>query len=290
MNRTDFDSEEREFRREIQAAMTADREAAGACPSPDLLMAARSGVDFDGSEDVQRHMALCPICEQLVQDLAEYEFPAASDEEDRRIRARWQDPRSRPVRSQLRIWAPLLVAAMLVVGIFVARGTRQPTALQNATPVQHSTPPAAEAFNLAKAAIKIPASAVLTYRNGAGGTQTYLADLATALAPYRKDDYAEAADRLGAVSRKYPDAAEPAFYKGVSQLFLNQNDAAIESLQQARRRAGETLRDDVSWYLALAFNRVGRISDASHEAEALCSHAGDYKDRACAAADELRAK
>jgi hypothetical protein len=186
---------------------------------------------------------------------------------------------------------------MLVVGILVLRGTHQSatsspqeTAHQNTPRVAPFTPPASSPFTLAKAAIKIPAAAVLTFRGDANEARTYLADLAAALKPYRKDNYAEAARMLATLSFKYPDAAEPAFYAGVSRLFLNQNEAAIESLQSARHHAGETLRDDISWYLALAFNRVGETSDAHREAEALCLRAGEYKDRACAAADQLKSR
>jgi hypothetical protein len=298
MNRTDFDSEEREFQRDIAGAVCAHREQAGVCPSPDLLMAACSGVPFEGAEDVRRHMAKCSICEQLSRDLAEYEFPAATDEEDRRIRARWQAARG--ASSWPRIWRPLVVSAavaLLVVGIFVVRSARQSatlspkeTAQQIVPPASRLTPPASSPFTLAKAAIKIPAAAVLTFRGGANESRTYLADLAAALEPYRKDNHEEAVRKLAALSLKYPDAAEPSFYEGVSQLFLNQNEAAVEALQSARRHAGDTLRDDISWYFALALERVGRTSDARREAEALCSRAGEYKDRACAAADQLKSR
>lgn len=298
MTRADFDSEEQEFLREIDAALT-DRARVGACPSPQLLMAACNGVPFEGSEDVQRHLVLCPICEQLSRDLSEYEFPPATNTEDRRMRARWQAAKGGPV-ARRRSWRPWFVAAavaMLMVGILVVRRTHQSatsspkeTARQTVLPVPRLAPQAAVVFTLAKAAIKIPASAVLTFRSAAGGGDTYLADLAAALEPYRKDNYSEAARVLTALSLKYPDAAEPAFYAGVSRLFLNQNEAAIESLQSARLHASETLRDDISWYLALAFEHMGRTSDARREAEALCLRAGEYKDRSCAAADQLRSR
>jgi hypothetical protein len=297
MSRNDFDSEEREFQRDIGGAVRAHREQAGGCPRPDVLMAACSGVPFQGFEDVQRHMAICPICEQLSRDLAEYEVPAATDEEDRRIRARWQAARG--TAWWLRIWRPLAVAAaaaVLMVGIFVVRSARQSATSSPKETAQQIVPPApqlttpAGGFILAKAAIKIPAAGVLIFRGDANEAKTYFTDLAAALEPYRKDNYAAAARRLAALSLKYPDAAEPAFYEGVSQLFLNQNEAAVEALQSARRHAGDTLRDDISWYFGLALERVGRTSDARREAEALCSRAGEYKDRSCAAADQLKSR
>jgi len=285
MSRTDFDPEEQEFRRDIEAALSG-RAGPGVCPKPDLLMAARSGVSFEGAENVLRHVALCPICEQLSRDLAEHEFPPASDAEDRRIRAKWQSGAG-PVRSWFRVARPLsliAVAAVLVAGFFVARDWRRPVQPKTAETAPRT------AFVLTKASIKVPASAVLTYRGNVEAAKTYLEALAAALEPYRKDDYAEAARGLAELSRKYPNAAEPAYYLGVSQLFLNQNEAAVESLQAARSHADDAMRDDVSWYLAVAYNRVGRTSDARREAEALCMGGGEYKDRACAAASELNRK
>ena len=136
---------------------------------------------------------------------------------------------------------------------------------------------------LQKAAIKIPAAAVLLYRSDRKDSQAFLQDLAAALEPYRRDDYAEAARLLAPLTSKYPDASEPVFYLGVSQLFLNQNEAAIESLRLAHRRGDATLRDDASWYLAVALDRAGKTQDARVEVEALCGRAGVYKDQACTA-------
>lgn len=301
MSRIDFEPEEGKFQREIQAALNGGRPWPSPCPTPDLLMAARSGVSFEGSEAVQSHMAVCPICEQLVRDLGEYEFPGVSDAEDRRIRARWQDRGAGPGWWGLRSWRFVAAAgalAVVLLAILVLSNTRQgiqeiksppkEAARQTAPAAPESAQKATAAFTLAKAAIKLPASAVLTFRGNAGDARTYLADLAAALEPYRRDDYAEAAHRLSAVARKYAHTAAPAYYEGVSQLFLNENESAIESLQAARRRAGETLADDISWYLVLAFHRAGRTSRALQEAEALCRRAGEYKERACAAAAEVR--
>ena len=126
MNRTDFDSEEQDFQREIEVVLRANRAREGTCPRPELLMAACSGVPFEGAVDVQRHLAICPICEQLSRDLSEYEFPAATNAEDRRIRSRWQAAQSGPAVSWLGGWKPWFVAAtvaMLVVGTLVVRGT-----------------------------------------------------------------------------------------------------------------------------------------------------------------------
>jgi predicted Zn-dependent protease len=141
---------------------------------------------------------------------------------------------------------------------------------------------------LEKAAIKLPAASVLLYRSDAASSQAFLKDLAAALKPYRADDYSEASRRLGNLSRKYPNSPEVPFYLGVSQLFLNDNTHAVDSLQAAGRLAGETLRDSISWYLIVALNREGRDQQALVAASTLCAQAGEYKQKACAAADEMK--
>lgn len=292
MTKADFDSEEQEFRRELEAALAANRAAAGPCPKTDLLMAARSGVPLEAARAIERHVALCPICRQLSQDLAEHEFPSVSAAEDRRIRARWQRAGTQPAHFWLRSWQMLSLAAVITASVMVmvvVRSTRQaPTVPKMVTRAVPPAPATTDVFTLAKAAIKVPATAALTFRGGSNAGKAYLGDLAAALEPYRADDYAEAARRLESLSRKYPDAAEPLFYAGVSQLFLNQNDAAIRLLEAARQHPGDTLRDDIAWYLAVAFDRAGRTADARREAEALCMDPGEYKERACAAANAIK--
>jgi len=293
VSKPDFDFEDQEFRRELEPALADNRAAAGPCPKPDLLMAARSGVPLEAAESIERHVARCPICQQLSRDLAEYQFPPVSEAEDRRIRAPWQTTQTPAARSWRLSWQALsLVAAVAasVVGVVVVHGPRHappaPEAVARAVPP--ATQPLIAMLTLAKADIKIPATAVLTFRGDANAGKSYLADLAVALEPYRADDYAEAVRRLESLSRKYPDAAEPLFYAGVSKLFLKQNDAAIRLLETARERPGDTLRDDITWYLAVALDRAGRTADARREAEALCKPPGEFKDRACAAAAALK--
>jgi hypothetical protein len=301
MNRPDFHPEESEFLREMEPTLARNRSLAGPCPPTDLLMAAVSGVPLEDAGAVLEHAARCPICAQLSRDLAAHELPGVSDAEDRRIRARWEPRRApRPTASVWNwLWRPLPAAVVFAtLAALVAIAVRKsPSVIQPVSPVETArgpsvspTPapaPSAFALVLQKAAIKIPAAAVLIYRSDRKDSQAFLKDLAAALEPYRRDDYAEAARLLAPLTGKYPDAAEPAFYLGVSQLFLNQNESAIASLQMAGRRAGETLRDDASWYLALALERAGKPDDARREAEALCIRAGEYKDKACAAAHEL---
>jgi thioredoxin-like negative regulator of GroEL len=93
---------------------------------------------------------------------------------------------------------------------------------------------------------------------------------------------------MEALSMKYPKSVEPYYYLGVSRLLLNENESAVRSLDAARALADDNLRDDISWYLALAMDHAGRTEDARRELQALCGAAGEYQSKACAAVQELR--
>jgi len=190
--------------------------------------------------------------------------------------------------------AAVLVVAIALVVILRQRGPQpdqpgnsgEPTA---STEPRLPAPPARgrTAFVLSKAAVKVPAAAVLTFRTGSEDARAFLSELASALEPYRKDDFAEAARRLEPLARKYRESAEARLYLGVSRLFLDEPLVALASLEAGRRFADDALRDDVSWYLALAFDRAGRVDDARQELRALCLRPGEYQKRACASLDEL---
>ena len=295
MSTSDFNAEEEGFRDQIESTLREVHATAGPCPDPDLLMAARSGVLTQGAEAVQRHIQICPICSQLSKDLSEHEYPGASNAEDLRIRARWRgldQPARRSIRRPLAAVAAAVLLAAGGLGIWLARrSVPQQTAEAVPPAIQlpsRSSGTGSVVLPLEKAAIKIPAEAVLLYRGDASSSQAFLNDLAAALKPYRADDYSEASRRLGNLSRKYPNSPEVPFYLGVSQLFLNDNTQAVDSLQAARRLADELLRDSISWYLIVALNREGRDQQALAAASSLCAQAGEYKQKACAAADELK--
>ena len=182
MSKSDFDAEEKEFRREIAAALNEIRSSAGRCPHPDQLMAAAAGVQFADADAVRRHSAVCPICTDLIRDLSSYEYPPISPEEDRRIRQKWAAETGVAKRKEswwTWFWQPLplaaaaaLAIAVLVTGTMVLRQPAQQTD-QSVKVVEPSPRPANAklvAFVLEKAAIKVPAAAVLIYRSGGEST------------------------------------------------------------------------------------------------------------------------
>src|SRR5262249_42923497 len=115
--KNEFDPTEKEFLQDVRSVMANVRMVAGPCPHPDLLMAARAGVQTVAAEGVLRHLALCSVCRQLAEDLVAHEYPGASAEEDRRIRARWKSHRSWNLKRKRRsaqpqgTWKPGAMAA-----------------------------------------------------------------------------------------------------------------------------------------------------------------------------------
>jgi tetratricopeptide (TPR) repeat protein len=298
MRDKDFERDEKEFQREIQPVLTALRSNVGPCPHPDEVQATLAGVPFAAAENVRKHLTICPLCKALSEDLSAYEYPDMSEEEDQRIRARLPRAQVVPDRNVSRwawLWRPVpMAAAAAVIAFVVITGLinlRKPSATVDQSAKSVDVPAVAtprSVFNLQKAAIKVSATAVLTYRSGADSDKTYLDDLAAALKPYRSDEYSEAARLLEPLSKKYPKSVEPLFYLGVSLLFLNENDKALETLSRARSVTNDTLRDDISWYLAIALDRVGRKDDSRVEVENICLRSGEYQQTACTAAQELR--
>lgn len=295
MSKRDFNPEELEFRKQLDPALSSLRSSIGQCPDPDLLVAAESGMPVESAECVRRHLAACPICQQLLQDLKGYEF-LLSEEEDQRIRGKL--PQISPRAS---FWKPIpiAIAAALLLGLAglwtfwpstTPKGIPATSQTAQSSPIDKTPSNPSPVLKLEKAPVKVPAAAVLLYRNGGSADKAYLQDFAAALEPYRADNYAESAVRLQALSTRYPKSAEAFFYLGVSQLFLNQEAKALDSLKAAKPLADESLQDDVSWYLAVALERSGEPQEARNEVDHLCSRAGDYKEEACRAVVEMKSK
>jgi predicted Zn-dependent protease len=149
-------------------------------------------------------------------------------------------------------------------------------------PAAPSTLAAQPAFRLEKAPILLSASSALTPRGeSAEDRQRFLAALGDALAPYRADDFAEAATRLSRLSQTYPDKVEPALYAGVSYLLSNRAFDAVTLLERARAHAPAELIDEVEWRLALAHVHAGVPERAREPLTRLCGTTDQYQTLAC---------
>jgi predicted Zn-dependent protease len=118
----------------------------------------------------------------------------------------------------------------------------------------------------------------------AGSEARFVDDIAPALNAYREHDYAEADRRFAAVNPQYPKSVELSFYHAIVRLFLNDATGAIASLQSARRLDDGSFAPEISWYLAVAYERAGEPVRARAELDTLCRQSSAFARRACEAA------
>jgi hypothetical protein len=242
---------------------------------------------------VSEHLAESPWSRALVAGVNDVERPLDPASADRllaRITLSTNPGRSRRWAG---FWAPLAATAaalILVTTVWLAR--RESPATTAPAPLP-ATPPATVARNepppfelpLRPPDVRLSVAA-LTWR-GPSGTTSLVDDLAPALDAFRQSDYARAAQALEPLERRNPRALEPPYYRGISLLFLNDPNGAIDELHKAERLADDTFSADVAWYLAVAEQRAGRTADARARLEPLCRKANPHATDACDAIKKL---
>lgn len=266
------------------------------CPPHELLLAARAEVlPEELGRRVAEHLGKCRFCQILVHDLADEDLLSATTAESQRIRDRVMPPqnavKSSPSRGErlFRAWmwpaGSIALAAVAIALAFWLLPRKKEVPTQPLAEV-HQAPTAAPPFRLEweKLPIKLDASLMLVPRGAQLGVdQKYAAELTSALVSYRDDNFAQAAERLADVARNFPQGKEGQLYLGISELKLERNAEAILPLQRAQDLGRDGLHDDATWYLALAYERVGRLQDALTQLENLCRSHSSYKDKACKA-------
>jgi hypothetical protein len=65
---------------------------------------------------------------------------------------------------------------------------------------------------------------------------------------------------------------------------LNDARGAVTALQSAGKLSDDAFASDITWYLAVAHERLGDVTQAHAELDALCHSKSVYAQRACAAA------
>ena len=115
------------------------------------------------------------------------------------------------------------------------------------------------------------------------GDPTYLKELDSALEPYRSGQYDKAAVLLEALQFRCPNAEDAPLYQGVCRLSTDEGRAAVQPLERARKLGGASPRDDVAWYLAAAYERVGAWKQSTPLLRKLCAGTGEYRNSACEA-------
>lgn len=303
---TDLEPDEERFLREFGPKLDALRARHAQCPSLESILAAQSAaLPEDAAVRLAEHIASCDWCRALGNDVREFEFPGATPETERRIRARVfagvKPVAPQPWRLPWRWLVPLGAAASLVLTVLLVRDASRlspPPEATTATRPESGAGPVGQTgalrpttvFRLEKPPVRLPLAAAMVWRGeGDSDRARFAGEFKAAMTPYRADEYAPAAARLARLSREFPSSPEVLFYLGVCQLFLEREQEAIASLERAHRRTtGDQLRE-VAWYLALAHQRAGQMDRAEALLSGLCQGANPYSAQACAGIQELKA-
>jgi hypothetical protein len=228
-------------------------------------------------------------------------------EEERRIRERVfagldaGPGRGHPERRRAwsLVWRPVPLLATLAVLAAAVAGTlwvyldRPVTpaevagAPQTDAPEPPAPPPTEHVLVLEKPPVRLPVAAALVWRGGGDDQQQHLEALGRALAAYGEDDFRSAAGALGVIAETRP-TVEVLFYLGVSNLFLDRHGDALTALEKVRQMAQPPLDEDAAWYLAVAYERLGRQEDAASQLRGICNGDGSRRAQACDALERMQ--
>jgi hypothetical protein len=302
----DRDPNEREFVKTHVSAISALRDHAAQCPHPDVVSAAVMGVlPYEEAAKVNAHVSACSMCSILVEGFAgvstddvqaeTLEDGAAAErllgkirkqigQEKRRARwwLGWSVPRFAAVAAGL-----IIVAGLVVLSVRWGAPSEPPQIAR----VDPGPQPAPVFYMpLEPAELKLPLDAIMWRGAEDPPAKVYFEELGKALEPYNKGDYAGARQALAALSVRHPQAVEPHFYLGVSDLLDNHVAEARASLERARQVSTPLLAADIDWYLAIANEREGRVAEASTLVEGLCEKENAYQKRACVLVPQLKVR
>lgn len=122
------------------------------------------------------------------------------------------------------------------------------------------------------------------------GTTPGARALEKALVPYRKADYAAAASALDGVRLDHPGDpldATTGLYLGISRLFIDEPQNALEILRTLPPGATPEVAGEAAWYGLVGVARLRDPSGVELEAKTLCESALPTAARACAALESL---
>lgn len=195
----------------------------------------------------------------------------------------------------VRLISAAAVALVLALLLAVVRPATAPVGGTTATPAGAqpgavSAPPLPaevwrEAFPLVPAEVHLSPDELGAAR-GAPDRAAVLA-LDRALEPYRAGDYQKAAVALEGVSLDHPAEHRAALYLGVARLFIDEPQAAIESLRQAQQSTNPDVLADAEWYILVGIARLREPDEAEADAKAVCARGGPAAVRPCRAVGVL---
>lgn len=254
------------------------------CPRPELLLAVAEGVlPGETAQQVEAHVAACPLCRQLQADLATFAAPTMADQHRLHRRLMGEPPR----RFAWAAAAGVILAIALLSYGWVSR-SQPPPARVAVNPKAEAVAPPRPVYRLAldPAPLRLPLALVLVMRGQAPSPSgAYLRDLGSALEPYRAGQYRASAEALAQLARQYPKAVEPPFYQGVALLLAGDAVAGRTQLERSQSIGGEALNAEIAWYLAIAYERTNTFERARGLLATLCASAPEtpHRESACAA-------
>ena len=292
--RDDWDDDERLALEGLEQEFEQLRAGHRGDPAFELLRAADAGaLPEPAQQSLAAHLERSRWSRALV-DGASGDEPALDEHRARALFTRMKRSTSPAVVRFPRVpswFSALAAAAVLFIVVGVLRQS-DPIVAPSPPPPVPSTPnvPVRPAFTLPleRPDVKLTAAA-LVLRSDARNAR-FVDDIAPALDAYRAGDYARAEPQFSSLQAKYPAAIEPAFYRGITQLFLDDTVRAIQSLEAARRLDEGTFTAEIAWYLAVAYERTGEVPRARAELERVCRGKSPYASRACDAAGRLNAR
>ncbi|HEY2150767.1 MAG TPA: hypothetical protein VGH34_08165 [Vicinamibacterales bacterium] len=304
MNRADdWDDEERAALENVREELGAIRDRHRDDPPIELLRASRADALPEAlNEEVSNHLERSAWSRTLVEG-ADSVDPALDSAAQARMLARIHAdigtaPRGRRwFQSWLLASAVAMAVIVLAVVIF-----RRPQAPNQTASVAVAPQPAAQVptlppsvppapgfiLPLDKPDVKFTALA-LVLRGSADGPK-FIDAVAPGIRAYRSGDYATAERELAALQPQYPNSVEVPFYLGVSRLFLGDAAGARSALDAARRVSDDSFAPAIDWFLAVADERAGRLSDAGAALQRVCGATGEYREKACDAATRIASR
>jgi len=281
-----WERDERDALKPLEEELASIRARHANDPSLDLLRAAQAdALPPDLQARVSEHLTESEWSRALVSGANDVEHSLDAAASDRLFARITKSATARPSWfSSIRLASGVLAAAAAVIIIAALWVSRRGTAPASTTPpaaertVARNEPPPFE-LPLQKPDVRLSVAA-LTFR-GTPAASSLVDDLAPPLDAFRASDYARSAQALQPLEAKYPAAIEPPYYRGLSLLFMNDAAGAIAELQKAARLADDTFSADVTWYLAVAQQRAGRIADARAALDTLCRTRNLHTSAAC---------
>lgn len=292
----DWDDDEREALDPLAADLEDARERHRHDPPLDVLRAARAeALPETLQQQTIEHLASSTWSRALVDGADDGDASLDPASVDRLLTRITQDAKrgAVPGRRWRWIWAPALTLASIAlvaaaVVLWRNQTPRAPEVEQDTAAPAAATPAPRPSFRLSLDKPDVKLTALALVLRGESNSGRFADDVAPGLNAYRAGDYQTAARDLEGLKSRYPKSVEIPFYLGISRLFLGDAAAAVTALESARAMNDDSFNDEAKWYLAVAYERVGRLDRARALLDRLCAGNGPFAARACAAVNTLR--